>query len=101
MLVRFHTPSHGTITYSGNIGVSLLHMMGRSGNVPGALDAEHVPAALEKLKHELAMQQEEDHVPTNPDAAGKEEVVALSTRAFPLIELLEAAIAEDDYVSWE
>ena len=101
MLVKFHTPSHGTITYSGKVGVSLLHMMGRTGNVPGALDAEHVPAALEKLKHELAMQQEEDHVRADPDAGGKEEVVALKTRAFPLIELLEAAIAEGDYVSWE
>lgn len=101
MLVKFHTPSQGTITYSGKIGVSLLHMMGRTGNVPGALDAEHVPAALEKLKHELAMHQEEDHAGAGQNAEGSEEVVALRTRAFPLIELLEAAIAEGDYVSWE
>ena len=88
MLLKFHTPSHGTISYSGKIGISLL-------------DAEHVPAALEKLKHELAMHQEEDHVQTGENAGDSEEVVALRTRAFPLIELLEAAIAEGDYVSWE
>lgn len=102
MLVKFHTPSHGDITYDGRVGVYMLKLMGRTGNVPGALDAEQVPAALERLKKELAMQEQAEAGPADDkDDESKEENVALRTRAFPLIELLETAIAENDYVSWE
>ena len=65
----------------------------------GALDAEHVPSALDALKHHLAMHQEEDHVVAS--GSDHEEVVALRTRAFPLIELMETAVKNGDYVSWE
>lgn len=99
MLVKFHTPEHGNITYDGKVGVALLKLMGRTGNVPGALDAEHVPGALEALKHQLAMHQEEEHVV--PVGAEDEAVVALRTRAFPLLELMETAVRSGDYVSWE
>lgn len=99
MLVKFHTPEHGNITYDGKVGVALLKLMGRTGNVPGALDAEQVPAALEALKQQLARHQEEEHV--TPVGAGQEEVVAMRTRAFPLIELMETAVQSGDYVSWE
>ncbi len=99
MLVKFHTPEHGNITYEGKVGVVLLKLMGRTGKVPGALDAEHVPGALESLKHQLALHQEEDHVV--PASRDHDEVVALKTRAFPLIELMEAAVEAGDYVSWE
>ncbi len=100
MLVKFHTPEHGDITYNGRVGVALLKLMGRTGNVPGALDAEHVPGALDALKHQLALHQEEEHV-TPAGAADHDEVVALRTRAFPLIELMETAVQSGDYVSWE
>ena len=99
MLVKFHTPEHGNITYDGKVGVTLLKLMGRTGNVTGALDAEHVPSALDALKHHLAMHQEEDHVVAS--GSDHEEVVALRTRAFPLIELMETAVKNGDYVSWE
>ena len=101
MLVKFHTPSHGNITYEGKVGIALLKLMGCTGNVPGALDSEHVAPALHKLKHELAMHQEEEHARGDQADDGDEDVIALRTRAFPLLELLDAAIAAGDYVSWE
>jgi hypothetical protein len=101
MLVKFHTPSHGDITYEGKIGVALLKLMGRTGNVPGALDAEHVPAALAALKHELAIHQEAEHATQASAGDENADVIALRTRAFPLIELLEAAAGAGEYVSWE
>ena len=100
MLVKFHTPSHGDITYDGRVGVALLKLMGRTGNVPGALDAEQVPAALEALRKSVAAHSDQADEANDGDN-DKEEAVALGTRAFPLIELLEAAVAENDYVSWE
>ena len=83
------------------MGVALLKLMGRTGNVPGALDAEHVPTALAALKHELAMHQEAEHAADGSAQAEGKDVIALRTRAFPLIELLEAAAGAGEYVSWE
>ena len=99
MLVKFHTPEHGDITYNGKVGVALLKLMGRTGKVPGALDAEHVPGALDALRHRLALEQEAEHVV--PPSSDHEEIVALRTRAFPLLELMETAVRSGDYISWE
>ena len=99
MILTFHTPSRGNIRYDAKIGVALLKFMGRTGNVPGAVDAEHVAAALAKLRENLDFhdesEEERERVETDDD------YVAMRIRAFPLIEFLEAAIAENDYVSWE
>lgn len=101
MLVKFHTPAHGDITYEGKVGLALLKLMGRTGNVPGALDAEDVPAALDALRRELAMHQEAERTADAAAGGDGDDVIALRTRAFPLIELLEAAAGAGDYVSWE
>jgi hypothetical protein len=103
MLIIFKSPAHGDITYFGEIGQELIRLMGHSGSVPGAIDADDVPAALAHLKAGLAAgvsraktasqegeEQDEDEAP-----------VPLSNRALPLIELLEAAIASRAYVLWE
>ena len=50
MLVKFQTKSQATITMFGDVAVTLIKLMGRSGTVPSALLAEDVPAALARLK---------------------------------------------------
>ena len=87
-----------------DIAVKLLNLMGRSGKVPGAIMPENIPEALGHLKTALAAA---DTVPDVTEASQEEEVefidepVSLRNRAFPLIELLEAAVAEDVSVIWE
>lgn len=103
MPVTFHTPKHAAVVYTENVGVAMLKLMGRTGNVPGALDAEHVPAALDTLRQRLKAEADAEssaaavETPADDDAAP----IGAGTRAFPLLELLEAAIAAGDYVSWD
>ena len=54
MLVTVTTDAYSDITMFGNVAVRLLRLMGHSGTVPGALRAEDVPAALQRLEAGLA-----------------------------------------------
>ncbi|HXF65118.1 MAG TPA: DUF1840 domain-containing protein [Burkholderiales bacterium] len=100
MIVRFRSDA-GSLIMFGDIAVTLLRMMGQSGVLPGALAAEDVPAALERLKRAVAAQEEK------PVGARQEEEgtagprVSLRQRAFPLIELLERAAKKECGVVWE
>jgi hypothetical protein len=97
MLIRFHTKADG-FTIQGDIGIALLRLMGMSGAVPGALLAQDVPPALERLKAAVAGVK-----PAAPAADAREEGarVSLSARAFPLVQLLENAAKRNSDVVWE
>jgi len=89
----------------GDVAVKLLKLMGRSGNVPGAIMPEDIPAALQQLKTALSEYgAETTQESTKEQEDSKEfidEPVSLPTRAVPLIELLESSLAEDVGVMWE
>lgn len=103
MLITFETKAYANITMFGDVATALLKRMGHSGNVPGALMADDVPAALARLK--AAVQAEPDALlePANAPASDGEdgEHVSLAHRALPLIELLTAAAAEHENVMWD
>ncbi|GAB6140560.1 DUF1840 domain-containing protein [Methylosoma difficile] len=98
MLVTFSTRGYSDITLFGDIALTLLKMMGHSGNVPGAILAADVPAALNRLLTAL------DNIkPTPPitDKEDKEPEVSLSKRGLPLIKLLNDAVKENSNVMWK
>ena len=99
MLVRFRSDA-GDIIMFGDVAVTLLRMMGQSGVLPGALVAQDVPAALERLKRAAAVAP----APAAPEkeSTGREEAkVSLKQRAFPLIELLGRCVERNCDVIWE
>lgn len=104
MLITFKTPVHADITMFGDVAKALLHMMGHSGSVPGAILAADVPQALAKLKAAVARNPD---APLNPAPAANEDderrsqSVSLAHRALPLIDLLETAAREQKNVIWE
>ncbi len=104
MLVTFKTEAHANITMFGEVAVTLLKLMGHSGAIPGALLAEDVPAALERLQAAVS---ESPDAPLDPTAGtgdkddGTQPHVSLAHRALPLIQLLEAAAAAGKNVMWE
>jgi len=68
MLVTFHTDAYENITYFADVAKSLLSLMGHSGTIPGAIKAENLPEALEKLQSGLGtekkvVENEEDGEP--------------------------------------
>ena len=84
----------------GDVGVTLLKMMGQSGVLPGALLAKDVPAALERLKRAAAVAPVPSDSGPEPDR-DEQPKVSLKQRAFPLIELLERCVKKSCDVIWE
>lgn len=109
MLVTFSTKAHGDVTMFDYVAEALLRLMGQSGAVPGALLADDIPPALERLKAAIA----ESGSQPGPESPRAEEQpseqrsdeeapppVSLRQRAYPLIGLLEAAAREKADVTW-
>ena len=103
MLVTFRTDAYANITMFGDIAVSLLRMMGHSGTVPSAILAKDVPQALVRLKAAVAQDKAAGGAPPGAvqDDDSEEPRVSLANRAFPLIELLEAAAKRKSDVMWD
>ncbi|MFK8078409.1 MAG: DUF1840 domain-containing protein [Granulosicoccus sp.] len=106
MLVTFKTSSYADITMFGEAAVSLLKLMGQSGNVPGALLAADLPDALKTLHDGLDKLRAEGGESVSSDISKHDDddaspPVALHTRAGPLISLLESAIAANENVQWD
>ena len=53
MLVTFTSKAYADITMFGDVALGMLRMMGHSETVPGAILAEDVPAALDRLKRAI------------------------------------------------
>ena len=107
MLVTFRSEAYSNITMFGDVAIKLLKMMGHSGTVPGAIMAEDVPAALERLKaaiEALKAAPKTDSAEQERDKNwedDKERDVSLAHRALPLIKLLEASAKEECNVMWD
>lgn len=99
MLITFKTPAYANITMFGDVGKHMLQMMKFGDTVPGAIRAEDLARALQNLRDALAA------MPEQVEAAGEADddqpAVSLHTRAVPLIQLLEAAVADETYLRWE
>ena len=98
MLVKFKSDA-GDIVMFGDVAEKLLKMMGQSGALPGALVAQDVPAALERLKRASSM--EPGPAAGQEPADGGEPKVSLRQRAFPLVELLGRCVERRCDVIWE
>ena len=101
MLVTFSCPAYANITMFGDVALRLLKLMGHSATVPGALLAEDIPAALQKLETAVETDRQlQQSEPPDPGEDG-EAPVSLSHRALPLIELLKAAARANSNVMWD
>jgi len=100
MLVTFRTNAWANVTQFGDVAVTLLKMMGHSGTIPGAWLAADVPAALARLKEQLAASAPEPRGGPSQDGDDAETPVGLRQRAYPLIELLSAAAQQRCDVMW-
>ena len=99
MLVTFRTKAHAGITMFGDIAKRMLKNMGLHDTIPGAMLAEDVPAALNRLTRAIEADTE---INTETEKnAWDDQGVSLQSRAMPLIELLKSASEEQCDVMWE
>ena len=105
MLVTFRTKAHANIVMFGDVAKQLLSLMGHSGTVPSAINAEDVPAALARLEAAIEQRKAADAAAAveddDRDDRDSPRKVTLSQRAGPLLELLRAATAKKADVMWD
>ena len=105
MLITFSCKAHASVTMFGEVGLQFIKMLGHSGAIPGAIDASEVPQALNNLRAAIAAEQSKPVEQEKADDDSEEEVVEapvnIGSRAFPLVELLKAAIKDECEVMWE
>ncbi len=101
MLVTFSCSAYADIMMFGDVAVRLLRMMGHSETVPGAILAEDVQAALERLVAATQAEQQLPEPEKSEEEDDREPIVSLSHRALPLIELLKAAAKKKCNVMWD
>lgn len=99
MLVTFTTKVYADITMFGDIAIAMLKMMGHSGSVPGAILAEDVPAALNRLT--AAIEADKKLPPPTPLNSTDDTEVSIAHRALPLIDLFAAASRAKANVMWK
>ncbi|MCP4877966.1 MAG: DUF1840 domain-containing protein [Gammaproteobacteria bacterium] len=99
MLITFKTSAYANITMLGDVGQQMLEMMSFGTSVPGAIDADDVPRALQNLQQTLDKMPQ--HVEPAGDAEEDQPAVSLHTRAIPLVQLLQAAVVQENYIRWE
>lgn len=100
MLVTFSTARYSDIMLFGDIAKEMLHLMGHSGTIPGAILAADVPAALQRLQQGITGAPSAN--PASEDAeTGQPSHIDLKTRALPLVELLQSAISNNSDVMWK
>ncbi|VAW46238.1 hypothetical protein MNBD_GAMMA04-286 [hydrothermal vent metagenome] len=99
MLVTFRTKAHAGITMFGDVASMMLIKMGHHATIPGAILAEDVLVALNRLTS--AIEADTDISTETEKNAWDDQSVSLQSRAMPLIELLKAASEEHSDVIWE
>ena len=96
MLVTFTTDAYADITMFGDVALKMLKMMGHSTTVPGAILAENIPAALDRLTTAINAEKPQPQVQDED-----ERVISMAHRGLPLINLLTAAVKSNCNVMWK
>jgi hypothetical protein len=101
MLVTFTCKEHENIMMFGDIALKLIKMMGHSGVVPGAIQADEVPHALILLRGAIEEEKKHPFVVSDESVDDRDDApVSLAHRAFPLLDLLEDAVKKRCDVLW-
>jgi len=103
MPITFKSKHSPNILMLEAVALELIKKTGHSGTVPGSLAADDIPAALERLRASIARAEAHaaDQNAERDDEREGGPAVSLAHRALPLIEMLETALAEADYVIWD
>lgn len=99
MLVTFSSPAHSDVVMFADLAKRMLKLMGKSTDIPGAISADEVPSVLAHLKNEVG-ESEANEAQNTVDDDDHEPPVGIAVRAFPIIEMLNAAAEAESTVMW-
>lgn len=107
MLYEFKSKAAGTVVMTQPVAEKLLAIIGKPPGPAGVFEPAHLAAAIAALQSaverdaagasgEPGANSDEDDAPTDPFTRH----VGLKQRAWPLIDLMKAALAADKRVTW-
>jgi hypothetical protein len=100
-LITFRSEAWSSVMLFDDVALKLLEMMGHSSTVPSALDADDVAGAAARLRRALAAAGTAGPSATDSDEDDEAPKVDIARRAFPLLQLLDAAAAKGKEVMWD
>lgn len=105
MIYKFKSKASGDVIMLGPNGDQMLRLLGREPAPKGIVEVEHMPAAIAALR--AAVREAEAPTQTDADAdgdadepSGRGSGVSLRQRLWPVIEMLERALAAKEPVVW-
>ena len=106
MLYEFKSKAAGTVVMTQPVAEKLLAIIGKPPGRAGVFEPAHLAAAIAALQS--AVEREAAGASGEPDADSDEDAatdpftrhVGLKQRAWPLIDLMKAALAADKRVTW-
>ena len=103
MPVIFNTPTSQRVIMFDKDAAFMLKAMKTSGNIPGALFPEAVSEALEALKTRIDLENNAENTDTEQSNSNDDDNdhIGLNTKALPLIELMEKALAQNEKLLWD
>lgn len=105
MLYTFRSKAAGEVIMMGPIGDELLRIIGKEPASPGVIDPAMMPAAMLALEEAIAREEslppqtETDSAEQDPDLL-RDERVTLRQRAWPFVEMMKRAHAENAEIVW-
>ncbi|SEA17510.1 protein of unknown function [Thiothrix caldifontis] len=100
-MIRFTSPAAASVSMFEKDAKALIRMMGHSGTIPSAIRTEDVATALQHLEAALKAEASQTDASNKQPPADAEPAVSTNVRAYPLLELLRAAVTTQKNVMWE
>jgi cyclopropane-fatty-acyl-phospholipid synthase len=100
-MIKFSSKAAGDVFMLDDHGRQLLEIIGKPAQSKGVITPEEIAAALNRLRQAIARDDDAEQPDTATDeAAGRDDIVALRRRAFPLMDMLERAQRKNTEVAW-
>ncbi len=99
-MIRFESNKSAGFSMLDDDANHMLELLKHSGAVPGAIRAEDIGTALKNLQDALKAGDSKPATVESPDDE-QDAPVGLNTRAYPLLQLLEAAQSKQETVMWD
>lgn len=107
MIYKFKSKASGDLIMLGPNGDQMLRLLGREPAPKGIVEVEHMPAAIAALRAAVRDAEAPAQADTDADADGDADAppgrgsgVSLRQRLWPVIEMLERALAAKEPVVW-
>ncbi len=100
MLITFSSDAYENITFTGDIALDMLRIMGCNNLPSGVIKAENVSSTLSQLKASLASVNSKSSNQQNVNYDDNKSI-SLENRAYTLIAMLEASKKMNCKVTWQ